>query len=69
MGTESWHDERDRLMKLLMAIEDGTITHVETANEREMQLANPVVVEALRTRLAQLNARLGNERDNASRRT
>ena len=59
MSAENWHEERDRLVKLLAGIEAGTITHVDADNQRELQLANPVNVKALASRLAQLDARLG----------
>ena len=59
MSAESWLEERDRLVKLLAGIEAGRITHIDTENQRQLQLANPVNVAALKKRLAQLNARLG----------
>lgn len=59
MDTESWHEERDRLVKLLAGIEAGTITHVDADNRRELQLASAVNVKALTARLGKLNARLG----------
>ena len=59
MSAENWHEERDRLVQLLEAIESGTITHVDEKDLRELQAATPQNVELLRKRLAQLNARLG----------
>lgn len=56
---ETWREERDRLVKLLAGIESGTVTHVDTEDRRELQQANPINVAELRSRLAQLNARLG----------
>jgi hypothetical protein len=68
MDSESWHEERERLMKLLAGIEAGTITHVDADNRRELQLANPINLNALTTRLAKLNDRLGvNQGDSAPR--
>ena len=59
MSAENWHEERDRLVKLLAGVEAGTITHIDAENHRELQLANPVNIKALASRLAQLDARLG----------
>lgn len=59
MGTENWHEERDRLVRLLQAIEAGSITHVDEEDLRQLQATNPENVALLRKRLAQLNARLG----------
>jgi hypothetical protein len=59
MSAENWHEERDRLVKLLAAVESGKITHIDAENQRELQLANPVNIKALASRLAQLDARLG----------
>ena len=57
--TENWHEERDRLVRLLAAIESGDITHVDQKNLRQLQATTPGNVEALKARLAELNARLG----------
>ena len=62
MGVENWHEERDRLVQLLEAIESGKITHVDEADLRELQAITPENLAELKERLAQLNARLG-ERD------
>jgi len=59
MSAENWHEERDRLVKLLAGVEAGTITHIDAENQRELQLANPINIRALARRLAQLDARLG----------
>jgi hypothetical protein len=59
VGTENWHEERDRLVRLLQAIEAGSITHVDEEDLRQLQATNPENVALLRKRLAQLNARLG----------
>jgi hypothetical protein len=62
VGVENWHEERDRLVQLLEAIESGKITHVDEADLRELQAITPENLAELKERLAQLNARLG-ERD------
>ena len=58
--SENWHEERDRLVRLIAAIESGKVTHVDQTNLRELKATTPENVEALRARLAELNARLGN---------
>lgn len=60
MSTENWHEERDRLVKLLEGIESGAITHIDEEELRELQATNPDNIALLRERLAKLNARLGN---------
>jgi hypothetical protein len=57
--SENWHEERDRLVRLLAAIDSGTVTHVDQKNLRQLQATTPQNVEALKQRLAKLNARLG----------
>jgi hypothetical protein len=59
--SENWHEERDRLERLLAAIKSGQVTHVDQKNMRELQMTNPVNVAALEARLIELNARLGSE--------
>jgi len=59
--SENWHEERDRLVKLLAAIKSGEVTHVDQKNMRELQTTNLVNVAALEARLNELNARLGSE--------
>lgn len=56
--SENWHEERARLVRLLAAIENGSVTHVDQKNLRELQATTPENIEALRQRLAELNARL-----------
>ena len=58
--SENWHEERDRLVKLLAAICTGDVTHVDQNNMTELQATNPVNVAALEARLEELNARLSN---------
>ena len=55
---ENWHEERDRLVRLLENIESGTITHIDDADLRQLQALNPASVARLKDRLAKLNARL-----------
>ena len=59
MSAENWHEERDRLVRLLKAIESGKITHIDQSGDRELHAANSENVVALKERLAKLNARLG----------
>jgi hypothetical protein len=56
--SETWHEERDRLVRLLAAIESGTVTHIDEKDLRELQATTPENVEALKARLAKLNGRL-----------
>ena len=60
MSAENWHEERERLMRLLKAIESGKISHVDEDDLRQLQATNPENIAALKKRLADLNARLGN---------
>jgi hypothetical protein len=60
VSSENWHEERDRLVKLLNGIESGTITHIDEEELRELQATNPDIVATLNARLATLNDRLGN---------
>jgi hypothetical protein len=39
--SESWHEERDRLVKLLKAIESGDVTHVDQDGLRQLQGNTP----------------------------
>ena len=57
--SENWREERDRLVRLLAAIESGEITHIDEDDLRELQATSPENVAILRERLTQLNARLG----------
>lgn len=58
MSAENWHEERDRLVRLLKAIETGKVSHVDEEDLRELQAVNPENIAALKKRLADLNARL-----------
>ena len=58
MSAENWHEERDRLVRLLKAIESGKVTHVDEEDLRQLQATTPDNVEALKARLAELNDRL-----------
>jgi len=58
VSTENWAEERDRIVKLLEAIENGTVTHIDHDELRQLQATNEDNVAALRARLAQLNRRL-----------
>jgi hypothetical protein len=56
--SENWHEERDRLIKLLKGVDDGTVTHVDQDALRNLQATNPQNVQKLKDRLAKLTARL-----------
>lgn len=59
MSVENWHEERDRLVRLLKAIKSGKVSHVDEVDLRQLQATNPENIAALEDRLATLNARLG----------
>jgi hypothetical protein len=59
VSAENWHEERDRLVRLLDAIDTGKITHIDEEEERQLQATTPENIAALRKRLEDLNARLG----------
>ena len=59
MSAENWHDERDRLVRLLKAIESGEVTHVDEEDMRQLQATTPENIETLKQRLAELNDQLG----------
>lgn len=63
MSGESWHEERDRLVKLLAGIEAGKVTHIDANDQRQLQSTNLANVEMLKMRLAELNARLAPNSD------
>ena len=59
VSAENWHEERDRLVQLLQAIELGTVTHIDEDGLRQLQATNPENIAVLKERLEKLNARLG----------
>jgi len=59
--SETWHEERDRLVRLLKAIESGKVTHVDEEELRQLQATSPENIAMLKDRLAMLNARLGKD--------
>jgi len=61
VSAENWHEERDRIVQLLEGIESGKITHIDEEDLRQLQATNPENVALLKERLAQLNARLGDD--------
>ena len=61
MSAENWHEERDRLVELLRAIESGKVTHVDEKDLRQLQPTNTENIALLKERLAKLNARLGDK--------
>ena len=62
MSSENWHEERDRLVRLLEGIESGRITHIDEDDLRELQSTSPKNISVLKKRLALLNARLGEDK-------
>jgi predicted nucleotidyltransferase len=61
LSAENWHEERDRLVQLLQAIEAGKVTHIDEEYLRQLQPTNPENIAVLKERLATLNARLGDK--------
>jgi len=61
VSAENWHEERDRLIELLQAIESGKVTHVNEEDLRQLQPTNPENIALLKDRLAKLNARIGDK--------
>ena len=59
MATESWREERDRLVRLLKAIENGDVSHIDEEGSRQLQAAGSEKVSLLSQRLCELNRRLG----------
>ncbi|HEX5231301.1 MAG TPA: hypothetical protein VFW56_03620 [Bradyrhizobium sp.] len=59
MSTENWSQERERLVRLLEAVEAGTVTHIDAKDLRQLQATNSDNVAAIKARLAELNKRLG----------
>jgi len=37
LNAENWHEERDRLLKLIKGIESGAVTHIDEDGERQLQ--------------------------------
>lgn len=58
MSSENWHEERDRLVQLLQAIESGEVTHIDEEDLRQLQATNSDNIAGLRRRLQLLNVRL-----------
>jgi hypothetical protein len=59
VSAENWHEERDRLVRLLKAIETGEVSHIDEEDLRQLQATTPDNIAALKKRLAELNDRLG----------
>jgi hypothetical protein len=59
VSAENWHEERDRLVRLIDAVEKGDVTHIDQGPLRQLQATNPQNIAMLKARLAKLNARLG----------
>lgn len=41
MSAENWHEERNRIVELLEAIESGKVTHIDEENLRQLAPTNP----------------------------
>jgi hypothetical protein len=63
VSEENWHEERDRLVQLIEAVEKGDGTHIDQGQLGELQLTNPHNVALLKVRLAKLIARLGDDEE------
>jgi hypothetical protein len=61
VSAENWHEERERLVELLQAIESGKVTHIDEEDLRQLQPTNPDNIALIKERLAKLNARLGDK--------
>jgi hypothetical protein len=61
VSAENWHEERNRLVELLEAIESGKVTHIDEEDLRQLQPTNPENIALLKERLAKLNGRLGDK--------
>jgi len=61
VSAENWHEERDRLIELLEAIESGKVTHIDEEDMRQLQPTNPENIALLKERLSKPNARLGHK--------
>ena len=48
MSAENWHEERDRLVRLLEAIETGKVTHIDEEDMRQLQATAPENIDALK---------------------
>ena len=58
LSAENWHEERDRLVRLIKAIESGKVSHIDEEDLRQLQATTPDNIAALKKRLAELNDRL-----------
>ena len=59
MSTENWHEERDRLLRLLQSMESGKVGPVSVSNRGQFRTMPAEDIPLLKKRLAQLNERLG----------
>jgi hypothetical protein len=57
--SENWHEERDRIVKLLESIRVGDVSHVDQEGLRQLQAVSADHVADLHERLSLLNKRLG----------
>ena len=60
MSAENWHEERDRLAKLVKGIESGKITRFDEGDARQVLIETATQrLDRLKRRVAELDSRLG----------
>ena len=60
MSVENWHEERDRLVKLVEGIESGEITRFDEDDPRQVLIETIAQrLNRLKRRVAELDIRLG----------
>ena len=60
MSAENWHEERDRLVKLVKGIESGAITRFDEGDPRQVLIETATQrLDRLKRRVAELDSRLG----------
>jgi hypothetical protein len=59
VSAENWHEERNRLVRLIEAVEKGDVTHIDQEPLGQLQATNPHNIALLKERLEKLNSRLG----------
>jgi hypothetical protein len=60
VSSENWHEERDRLVRLVKGIESGTITRFDEGDPRQVRIETAAQrLDRLKCRVAELDSRLG----------
>jgi hypothetical protein len=60
VSAENWHEERDRLVKLVAAIESGQITRLDEGDPGKILIETATQrLDRLKRRVAELDSRLG----------